>query len=95
VFVRDLHEQKFSLGMGDDELIIQMKNSLGVQSALFVPERCFYQLSMNQIERLRGPSLKCLNHAHRECLTLVWECITIIYILNRFIHHWLLQIKKD
>lgn len=72
------------LGMTEEELFVQMRNSLGVNSALFVPEKCFYQISVKQIERLRAPSLRCLEVAHLECLQLLRTTLTTVDGLERY-----------
>jgi hypothetical protein len=71
IYVQDLSRMGFDLGLSDEQLYDQIKNSLGVQSALFIPEKCFYQLSVDQIERLRYPSLRCLELAHKGFLYVI------------------------
>ncbi|KAA6391358.1 MAG: putative dynamin family protein [Streblomastix strix] len=72
------------LGMSEDELLIQVRNSLGVNSTLFVPEKCFLLLAVRQIERLRQPSMRCLDATHRECIRILGQSLDQVKGPERF-----------
>ncbi|KAH7815210.1 Dynamin-related protein 1B (Dnm1B) [Monocercomonoides exilis] len=84
VFLNDLDRTKFDLEMSQQELLIQMRNSLGVNSLLFIPEKCFYQLSKKQIERLRDPCVRCVELAHAECNQLLKTTLHHVTGIERF-----------
>ncbi|KAK2957067.1 putative Vacuolar protein sorting-associated protein 1 [Blattamonas nauphoetae] len=83
-YVTDLLEAKIDLEMNDDQLQIQIRNSFGVNSTLFVPEKCFLQLSSRQIDRFRLPALRCVEKSHYECITLVRQSLGQVDGLTRF-----------
>ncbi|KAJ4454551.1 dynamin-related protein [Paratrimastix pyriformis] len=57
--------------MNDQEILTQVRNSQGPRAILFVPEACFEQIVKRQIEKLRNPSLRCLELIHTELLGLL------------------------
>ncbi|KAK2954178.1 dynamin-related protein [Blattamonas nauphoetae] len=83
-FAQDLDRTNVDLGMNDEQLHVQLRNSLGVNSSLFIPEKCFYELSQAQIERLRSPAIRCVDRAHTECMGMIRETLTDLDGINRF-----------
>ena len=70
--------------IGPYEIITAMRNSSGTRSPLFVPEVAFDLLVKQQIQRLKEPSLKCVQLIFEEMQKILLNCIKGIPELERF-----------
>lgn len=62
-------------GLEQKDIMTAMKNSSGVNPAIFVPEVAFELLVKKQIETFRKPSLKCVNLVYDELRKIARSCI--------------------
>jgi len=56
------------------EIQYAIKNTIGIRSGLFTPEKAFEIIVTEQIERLKGPSLKCVDMVLEELTSVVRKC---------------------
>ena len=76
--------------IGTYEIITAMRNSTGTRPSLFVPEVAFDLLVKQQIQRLKEPSLKCVQLIFEEMQKIFLNCLKSVPELERF---YLLQEK--
>ena len=70
--------------IGSYEIITAMRNSSGIRSSLFLPEVAFDLLVKQQIQKLKEPSLKCVQLIFEELQKILLNCIKAIPELERF-----------
>ena len=70
--------------IGSFEIITAMRNSSGIRSSLFLPEVAFDLLVKQQIQKLKEPSLKCVQLIFEELQKILLNCIKGIPELERF-----------
>lgn len=70
--------------IGSYEIITAMRNSSGIRSSLFLPEVAFDLLVKQQIQKLKEPSLKCVQLIFEELQKILLNCIKGIPELERF-----------
>ena len=83
-FAETINDIKPLDGIGSYEIITAMRNSSGTRSSLFVPEVAFDLLVKQQIQRLKEPSLKCVQLIFEEMQKILLNCIKGISELERF-----------
>ncbi|KAI6655244.1 Dynamin-1-like protein isoform X2 [Oopsacas minuta] len=83
-FADKINDIKPLTTIGSYEIITAMRNSAGTRSSLFVPEVAFDLLVKQQIEKLKEPSLKCVQLIFEEMQKILLNCIKGIPELERF-----------
>lgn len=84
IFRKDISQFKLDKLISNKKIYSYVYNSTGISSNLFIPQKVFYIIVDELIERIKVPSLKLINSVTEEIKNIIKHVITSIDEINRF-----------